>query len=145
MRNSISLCGASTKFGGTCRNQVERSRLRCHLHRTWLDKERVFALCMKVTKAVSIACTAYKAYETLYPIVAPHVHALHGLLMPEHFWLAFDAGDANEMGVQLERAKKESAQVIKGRYEGYTAAEKQRVVAAYEQILEALGREGVTT
>jgi hypothetical protein len=87
---------------------------------------------------VLFACTVYEVCEKLYPLVAPWVNDLGGLLMPEHFWLAFDAGDINAMRDELAKAKSEAALRVVARYEGYSIADKRKVEKVYQKILAAL-------
>lgn len=145
MTRSPSLCGSPTRAGSTCRNPVEQPGKKCHLHQGAASKRRIFSLCISVVEKVLAVCTLYEAYEKLYPLAAPWVHNLHGLLMPEHFWLAFDAGDVNAMRDELAKAKAEAAVRITARYDGYSMEEKRKVENAYKEILSILHEQGMAT
>jgi hypothetical protein len=94
---------------------------------------------------VLAVCTLYEVYEKLYPLAEPWVHSLGGLLMPEHFWLAFDAGDINAMRDELAKAKSEAAVRVTARYGGYSIADKRKVEKAYQKILAAIQELRVAT
>ena len=134
MQRTKPLCGAIVKSGSTCRNAVAFAGARCHLHPETAPKRGIFALCVAAVEKVLAACTLYEAYEKLYPLVAPHVHQLGGLLMPEHFWLALDRNDRLAMQTELEKAKENADRLI-NRYEGYSPADKRRVERAYRAII----------
>ncbi len=145
MTRPASVCGAPTRAGGTCRKPVGQPGKKCHLHQGAASKRRIFSLCISVVEKVLAACTLYEAYEKLYPLIAPWVNNLNGLLMPEHFWLAFDAGDVNAMRDELAKAKSEAAMRITERYDGYSIEKKRKVEKAYREILAALHKLGMAT
>jgi hypothetical protein len=84
--------------------------------------------------------TLYDAYNRLEPLIAPVVHNLHGLLMPEHFWLAFDEHDAATMRKEFDKAFGPLSKSVVARYSAYSEAEKLRVAEAYRQIVSLTAR-----
>ena len=139
MPNRAALCGAILKDGGTCRNRVTKAGSRCHLHRSTEVKRKIFALCMStVEKAVAVS-TLYEMYEKAYPVVVPYVQSLAGLLMPEHFWLAFVQKNRAAMQAEFEKAKSQEARITE-KYKLYGPADRRRVEDAYTSILAELQR-----
>jgi hypothetical protein len=142
-----SLCGAPTSSGSTCRNPVSRPGERCYLHKKILSDKRILALARSAVEAVKDLVTIYEAIEKLAPLIAQFapliaqkVHDLHGLLMPEHFWRAFDERDTAAMQKEFDKAFGPSSKSVVARYNAYSEAEKLRVAEAYRQIVSLTAR-----
>jgi hypothetical protein len=105
---------------------------------------KILALAKSTVKRVLTLATVYntlsEAYERLAPQIMPVVHKLHGLLPPEHFWLAFDERDAAAMRKEFDKAFGPSSKSVVARYSAHSEAEKLRVAEAYRQIASLTAR-----
>jgi hypothetical protein len=140
MKQVNSLCGAPTSSGSTCRNPVSKPGERCYLHKKIVSVKGILAQAKCAVEPVLALVMLYDAYNRLAPLIGPVVHNLHGLLMPEHFWLAFDKHDTAAMRKEFDKAFGPSSKRLVARYSHYSEAEKLRVAEAYRQIVSLTAR-----
>ena len=136
MPDPKSLCGATTKRGGTCRNGVAAPGERCRRHnKRPLNGKLLVKLCYKTVQVVAELGAAYDVFQAAHPHVTSILNGVTGFLMPEHFW---DDGFRPRDLIRMEQEEKEAhlkAKVLEARYSSYQDNEKLMVERAYREIL----------
>src|SRR5260370_42380383 len=132
MAKPVSLCGAETKEGGTCKSRVEAPGKRCSLHeRQPLSSKEILKLCYETIGVVVTLAEAWDIFEKAYPTIVAILGPVSGSIMPEHFWyMGFKPKDRDGMSREMEAALQNSEQ-LEIKYSAYRVEDKLDVEAAY--------------